>query len=476
MEGRNHSWHHLKEHSTPPPPELFEKLRQQLDPPADDARDKFRQLSDHSIPPPDKLRSGIMGSAATVQRRKISTMAYAAAAACILFLITGLVLYFRSPDQNSRIAVKRSHQTQPALPIAMRPGDSAKMASTPQAARDSTDNPGIQLSHPALVLDGEQFAFTDNSPLMTFVSYRYNALGSHIHNRKNQSALRIGLDQYTNITLSPAMSATLRDLYDTRPDGSTSKKARKTRERLEKWNIEDKKEFDTHNASSPLDPVDLGEFLFPPLFPFGRHSGNAALPAATAAASPSHAESDSAMHTGTPLTVSYTLTLITRRTNTGIAETYNGGIQTLFTQGGYSRLRLASLMRIQSILTSPANPAVTILTESEKPMQQVSLTSRQWSALNAKFTGITRELINDSLVILGYPCKKALLTLRDGRHIAAWYTPDIQQTAQARIEPMFATIPGLVLQYEYTCRRKTLRYTATSLSRQPIAPTVFTIH
>jgi GLPGLI family protein len=83
--------------------------------------------------------------------------------------------------------------------------------------------------------------------------------------------------------------------------------------------------------------------------------------------------------------------------------------------------------------------------------------------------------VSDSLDILGYRCKNALINLRDGRRITAWYTPDIHQPAQARIEPVFAGIPGLVLQYEYTCRRRTVRYTATSLSRRPIDASVFAV-
>src|SRR6185437_15109281 len=185
--------------------------------------------------------------------------------------------------------------------------------------------------------------------------------------------------------------------------------------------------------------------------------------------------SRSSLNDNSPLTISYTLALSTKKTNTCIGETYNGGMQTLFMQHGYSRLRFASLMRIQSEIITPAARTVAILAESVKPRQEIDLTSGQWSAYTSKYAAATYSLVDDSVVILGYRCKKAVIGLRDGRRVTAWYTPGIQQPAQARLEPGFAGIPGLVLRYEYTCRRKTVRYTATELSRRPIDPSVFAI-
>lgn len=176
-----------------------------------------------------------------------------------------------------------------------------------------------------------------------------------------------------------------------------------------------------------------------------------------------------------PLTVSYTLTLLNKKTTISIAETYNGGIQTLFDAGEHARLRLASLMRIQSIFMSPGGAPVTIVTESTKPRNSVTLTASQWSRYNDKYAGATRDLVDDTVSILGYRCKKALIRLHDGRRISAWYTPRLQTPAQGILEPAFAGIPGLILRYDYTCRRKTIRYTATSLSRQPIDASVFSL-
>ena len=474
MEKRTDSWHHLQDHATPPPAEVFDKLRQLLDQvPVDTASTAatFRRLEDHSIPPPAHLRPII-----TTPRRSMPFLPYAAAAACILFFTFGFILYRASHRRDSAITKNSSHAA-PAITATDTTSHSLAATNSETPAGnfpDSANTQAIKLSPIALSVDGDRFSLTDNSPLATFTSYHYPALGKHINSKKNETTLHIHLDQYANIALSPVMTATLRDLYDTRPDGTPSRKAKKTRDRLGKWDTEDKKEFDLHYMSNPLDPIDLGEFLFPPLVSFGHHSGGALLSVVVPAKNADSLVTASTT-ANTPLTISYTLTLVTKKTNTGIAETYNGGIQTLFDAGGYARLRLASLMRIQSIFLTPDTRTVTILTESAKPRNRIVLTPGQWSRYNDKYTGASRDLLDDTTVVLGYPCKKALITLHDGHRILAWYTPRIQEPAQARLEPAFAGIPGLVLRYEYTCRRKTVRYTATSVSRRPIDPSVFLI-
>jgi GLPGLI family protein len=84
-------------------------------------------------------------------------------------------------------------------------------------------------------------------------------------------------------------------------------------------------------------------------------------------------------------------------------------------------------------------------------------------------------LTNDTVHILNYSCKKAILTLKSGKTITAWYTPAIQKPVLAGAEPAFSCIPGLVLKYEYGSKKKTIIYTATSVSHNSIDPDVFAI-
>ncbi|MDO6429178.1 GLPGLI family protein [Flavitalea sp. BT771] len=179
------------------------------------------------------------------------------------------------------------------------------------------------------------------------------------------------------------------------------------------------------------------------------------------------------------LTVSYSIGVTSKKGgDMGLAETYNGGVETLFAGNKDARLRLVSLMRVQSIFLSTGDDQVrkfTIVKESGKDKYVTHLTEKEWKQYNKKYDGVACKLTEDTAHILRHLCKKAIITLKDGKVITAWYTEAIQSPVFSSLEPAFSGVPGLVLKYEYTSRKKTISYTATAISRNPIAPDVFTI-
>jgi hypothetical protein len=471
MDNRSNIWRRLQDHQISPPPEMFDNLRKNLHPADEADKTGFQKLQDHPLTPPPSLWSAIKDATRQPKHSKLRRfLPYIAAAACLLPILIGVVVD-RTPHSDP-LTKARTPDTHTEKPGAASTPDSAASQSGPaftasgstidSSALASTTDQGLLL---ALTIDGSRFSLVDNNPLVTLISYKYPGLKNRINNKRD-AGLRIRLDQYTNIALTPVMTGMIRDLYDTRANGMPSRKARKTKERLEKWKTDDERQFDGSRFSNPLDPIDLAEFLFPPLFSFGRHANPT--PTALPAATPPSIHSASG-----DLTVSYNLTILTKRSNTGIGETYSGGIETLFLQRNNERVRLASLMRIQSIFLS-GDDHVILLNESTAKKTKKTLTPRQWTANNIQYAGATYDLTADTTTILGHVCKRALISLKDGRQIIAWYTPAIKMPVLA-LEPAFSGIPGLVLRYEYTCRKKTLRYSATSISRQPIDPSVFAV-
>lgn len=178
------------------------------------------------------------------------------------------------------------------------------------------------------------------------------------------------------------------------------------------------------------------------------------------------------------LTVSYSIQLKSKKKNTGIGETYNGGVKTVFAGDQQIRLRLASLMRMESIFILPESPTaqkIVLLKESGKEKYKCYLTAADWKIYNQKYEGIVCHLTEDTVHILNYTCKKAILTLKNGKAITAYYTPDIQKPVMSHAEPLFASIPGLVMKYEYASKRGVITYTATVVSRHSIDPNVFAV-
>lgn len=453
-------------------------------------------LKDHSIPPPEWLR-GAITARVIPGRRSIRMLLPYAVASCVILLAAAIFIF--RPTAGGRVGLTKNKTDAAKLqPATLHPTDGSPAADSlsspvPAKVADAASTASVSPLSLSMAVGGEEYPLTDNSLLATFTNYHYPQLRNFLTENKKEQSRKIRLDQYTNISLSGLMVAALKDLYDLRPDGSPTRKAKKTRQRLEKWNEEDKSQFDLRYNSNPLDPIDLAEFLFPPWLSFNRHPGRSPIPTTGSQSPilPSGSQSsiastgfrvpDSAGLGGSrstknsPLTVAYSLTVLAKKNNTGIAEAYNGGIQTLFSTDNQARLRLSSLMRIQSILLTRNTKTITLLTESAKPQQKSILSQGQWFAYNNKYANARYALSEDTLRVLGYPCRKALVTLNGGRRITAWYTPEIQNSAQALLEPAFTGVPGLVLRYEYTSHRKTIQYTATSLSRQPIAPSVFAL-
>lgn len=178
------------------------------------------------------------------------------------------------------------------------------------------------------------------------------------------------------------------------------------------------------------------------------------------------------------LTVSYSLTIKSVQKE-GHAETYNGGLKTLFISKGRIRNRLVSLMRMQSVFyfqeTGKRERTIAIVKESGKDKYKTYLSLKEWQQYNRKYDSSTCILSNDSILILGYQCKKATLILSEGQKIVVFYTELIRNSMIEIAEPAFAGIPGLVLQYTYENERAVLTYTAVSISDVAIAPAVFQV-
>ncbi|WP_276480076.1 hypothetical protein [Paraflavitalea pollutisoli] len=187
---------------------------------------------------------------------------------------------------------------------------------------------------------------------------------------------------------------------------------------------------------------------------------------------PSPRQQPAPQRSGDDLTVTYTIELNkSRNRSVGIGETYNGGTKTLFISNGLVRLRLVSLMRMQSIfILPPGNDErmAVIVKESGKNKHKVYLSSDDWRTYNLKYQDAICSLSDDTVQLSGYSCNKAVIELSDGRRITAWYTKQIQRPEPASVEPVFACVPGLVLKYIYEYKKGKITYTATSISNKQI--------
>jgi GLPGLI family protein len=176
------------------------------------------------------------------------------------------------------------------------------------------------------------------------------------------------------------------------------------------------------------------------------------------------------------MVISYDIGIQTGSKRTSIAETYNGGSKTVFISKNKTRIRLVSLMRIESLFFLPGTDSTIHIFQSKESgsknnPKQLSLSG--WKTLNHKYdSAYYKPVAGESKEILGFSCKKAIIYLKDGRTITTYYTEAIKPL-HSICEPAFACLPGLPLEYTYTYKSGSSTYTAVSIKKETIDPEIF---
>lgn len=282
MDKRPDIWFHLRDHETPPPPELAQRLRESL---FDNGA--LERLQQEEIAPPAFLResitgiinksmadrSGVTGKGQQSFRRRLI---YGSIAAALLLLLTGVTVYktlftgkANSPKDNTIDKIKIAPIASAQAADSLKSVDTSRTASVassenlPTTATDSTISTAIAKHDRSWTLrvDGHSIRLVDNDPLFTLTSYHYPEIGSFLEQKEGEE-IKINVDQYTNIVISKQAAAMIREMYKTRSNGKPTRKARKMKERLEYWKKADEKHFDGATHFNPADPTDLAEFIF----------------------------------------------------------------------------------------------------------------------------------------------------------------------------------------------------------------------
>lgn len=177
-------------------------------------------------------------------------------------------------------------------------------------------------------------------------------------------------------------------------------------------------------------------------------------------------------------TIVYDINIKKNNGKVGIEETYNGGTKTVFVTKNKARIRLTALMRVQSIFLDIKENSLhkaTVIKESGKSKYLFRLTPAQWKLYNKKYDNLACDTsFTDSLIILGYHCRKMIIKPENERDVTVYYTDSIKIN-NAVIEPLFRCINGAVLQYEVSTRKGTMTFKASQVSSNDIDPKIFTL-
>lgn len=159
-------------------------------------------------------------------------------------------------------------------------------------------------------------------------------------------------------------------------------------------------------------------------------------------------------------------------TNPTLQEALKRSTKTVFIKGNHSRTDLVNPSFKQSIIYDKVSGEVIILREFGNNKIMNKLTKQEWIDKNQNLEGVALSPINETKTILGYQCKKAILTTKDSNSTVLYYATAITPSVK-EFEYQFKEVPGLVLEYEFFDEGKKLRYTATRINLNPISATMF---
>ena len=162
----------------------------------------------------------------------------------------------------------------------------------------------------------------------------------------------------------------------------------------------------------------------------------------------------------------------------GLEQTYNGGLKTVFVKNDLVRIRLVSLMRMQSLYFNNKKwiktNVASMVKESGKDKSILSFTTKEWQQFNSKNDSIHCDIyVDDTLTILDKLCNKAILTFKDSTKLTVYYLPGAKSKTLTAAEPIFNTVPGLVMKYNYEIKNKSVTYTAVDFKFAPLSNTIF---
>jgi GLPGLI family protein len=116
---------------------------------------------------------------------------------------------------------------------------------------------------------------------------------------------------------------------------------------------------------------------------------------------------------------------------------------------------------------------IVILKEFGEQKYMITLTPDDWKDANRKYEGITYSYdATAEKTILGYRCKKAIGTLKDGTTYTVWYTEDLVPVNR-NFQVETRDLPGLALEYEVQSNNQKVTYTVSKISFSPVQASKF---
>ncbi|MEJ7589207.1 MAG: hypothetical protein WKI04_16750 [Ferruginibacter sp.] len=166
-------------------------------------------------------------------------------------------------------------------------------------------------------------------------------------------------------------------------------------------------------------------------------------------------------------TITYNIQVQPKSTGPKTGGGLNGAKTIIYLKGGLSRTDIISALGIETTLYNAKMGTAAVLKEYSGQKLMITLTRQNWESMNKKFDGITFKTGDETKVIEGYTCKRAVAKLKDGSSLTVFFTPDLvpmnKEYSQA-----FKNLPGFPLEYEFETDKRILKYLVSGIDFSPL--------
>lgn len=173
-------------------------------------------------------------------------------------------------------------------------------------------------------------------------------------------------------------------------------------------------------------------------------------------------------------TLVYNISVQTGAKEPNMADMFDGATTTVYIKGNQSRSDMLSGLGSETTILDNKTGTGVILKDYSGQKLLISLSKEDWEKKNRKYEGIKFEPTNETAVIAGYNCKKAIARLEDGSSFVVYYTPDLISNNRD-YDYQFKKLPGLALQYEWELGKKKFKYTLSKITFDNVPASKFDI-
>ena len=106
---------------------------------------------------------------------------------------------------------------------------------------------------------------------------------------------------------------------------------------------------------------------------------------------------------------------------------------------------------------------------------KMTMDKKQYDTKKLSPDSYTVTVTEDTKVIAGYNCKKAIIKTKDGKSFFAYFTKEISRGEKSTYDGPYSKIDGMLMEYTMEQKGNTMTMSCTSVDFKPVADDMFTV-